>query len=260
MYSDRDSLEGSRGFSLIELLLVIALLALLAAMLFPLFHKTKKMSNRAKCANNLRQLATAFTLYADDWDGYWPCPGGLVGNRSYWSQTGDGGLNAYIKQSGLESVWCCPLLKQWNGKYPPRSYSMNSYLREPPDVEFPTCIGILSGICVQKIRVPSKTILLYEGIPFSEGFDDLAYREDKIYYIYRCANWSWVRGYWDGYLHTQDPGQCWHGSRNNYLHTDGHIVCRTPGKKTNGTLSTREEMYLWYADKSNFHKRFGPAR
>lgn len=248
--------QDRHGFTIIELLMVIATLAILAAILLPIFTRARELGYRTRCVANLRQFAGAFALYSSDWEGSWPCPGGLVGDRSYWSQTGTGGLNAYIKQQGLKSVWCCPMLSDWYGKYPPRSYSMNSYLRTPADAEYPGCVSLLRGIQVYRIPQPSQTILLYEGVPKSADYSEKAHTEDGVYYIYRCANWTWARGYYSKILHTINPGKPWHQSRNNYLYCDGHIVARPPGRRTVGELSTYSEMRQWYVDKVAFERTY----
>ena len=54
------------GFTLIELLVVIAVIALLIAILIPVLDRAREMGQRAVCLSNLRQLTTAWTLYADD--------------------------------------------------------------------------------------------------------------------------------------------------------------------------------------------------
>jgi prepilin-type N-terminal cleavage/methylation domain-containing protein len=244
------------GFTIVELLVVIAALAILAALLLPIFTHARELSYRTRCAANLRQFAVAFSLYSSDWAGYWPCPGGLVGDKSYWSQTGSGGLNCYIRQQGLKSVWCCPVLPEWYGKYPPRSYSMNSYLRTPSDVEYPGCTSVLRGIQVCRVPLPAQTILLYEGVPQSADYSEKAHTEDGVYYIYRCANWTWARGYYPKILHTINPGKPWHGTRNNYLYADMHVVARPPGRRTVGELSTYTEMREWYVDKIAFEQTF----
>ena len=68
-----------RGFTLVELLVVIAIIAVLIAILLPVLSKVKQAANRTACMSNLRQLAMAYHLYAGDNKGYlpmgWPDPG-----------------------------------------------------------------------------------------------------------------------------------------------------------------------------------------
>lgn len=54
----------SRGFTLIESLVVIAIMAILAAMPVPAVASALERARRAHCAGNLRQSATAWNSYA----------------------------------------------------------------------------------------------------------------------------------------------------------------------------------------------------
>ncbi|GDX39878.1 hypothetical protein LBMAG21_01700 [Armatimonadota bacterium] len=57
-----------KGFTLIELLVVIAIIAILAAILFPVFAQAREQARKTTCISNLKQLATANSMYIQDYD------------------------------------------------------------------------------------------------------------------------------------------------------------------------------------------------
>ena len=62
----------NRQFTLIELLIVIAIIAILASMLLPALNQARMMSKRTSCTNNLKQIGTQLVLYVNDNAGWCP--------------------------------------------------------------------------------------------------------------------------------------------------------------------------------------------
>lgn len=56
------------GFTLIEILVVVAILSLLAAILFPVFARARENARRTSCASNLKQIGLGILQYAQDYD------------------------------------------------------------------------------------------------------------------------------------------------------------------------------------------------
>jgi prepilin-type N-terminal cleavage/methylation domain-containing protein len=101
-----------RAFTLIELLIVLAVLILLAAILFPVIAPLREATQNATCQSHLRQLGAAVRLYAQDYDGHFPFGGsrpnfgdGEVGTWD-WQNT----IARYLKGSAISKrkIYRCP--------------------------------------------------------------------------------------------------------------------------------------------------------
>jgi prepilin-type N-terminal cleavage/methylation domain-containing protein/prepilin-type processing-associated H-X9-DG protein len=108
-----------KGFALIELLTVIAIIAILAAILFPVFATVRETARRTSCMSNMRQLGIAALAYAQDNDEQLPSAysvGWMAGwcTDFTWRQR----ILPYVKNT---DIYACPSgkrargLKCWNG-------------------------------------------------------------------------------------------------------------------------------------------------
>jgi prepilin-type processing-associated H-X9-DG protein len=60
------------GFTIVELLVIIAIISLLVGMLLPSLAKAKARSQRIACVSNLHQVGLGFRVWSDDHDGFFP--------------------------------------------------------------------------------------------------------------------------------------------------------------------------------------------
>jgi prepilin-type N-terminal cleavage/methylation domain-containing protein len=69
------SSRRERGITLLELLVVMAIIAILAALILAPLSRAKQRVGAVTCTNNLRQLGVGFALYCDGNGGIFPVPG-----------------------------------------------------------------------------------------------------------------------------------------------------------------------------------------
>lgn len=93
----RDQLRSDEGFTLVEILVVLAIIAVLVGILLPALARAKHSQRNTACLSNLHQIATAFTLYAQDNDGFGP--------DDYADVTWDALIWPYLE---VEKIYLCP--------------------------------------------------------------------------------------------------------------------------------------------------------
>lgn len=146
--------RARQGFTLVEVLIVIAIIAILAGIVFPVFALTRERARSSSCLSNEKQLGAAFLLYVQDYDQR-TLHGGITVD-SYWGPYTvpgagwAGGLYAYVKNPG---VFHCPDdttgLSQPGAT--PISYLYNS-----------NASGWGYGVNVTRINSPARSVLLAE--------------------------------------------------------------------------------------------------
>jgi prepilin-type N-terminal cleavage/methylation domain-containing protein/prepilin-type processing-associated H-X9-DG protein len=134
-----------RGFTLIEILIVVAIIGLLAAILFPVFARARESARRASCQSNLKQIMLAVHQYTQDYDEYVPpmypkydyaaaTDGAASNDPAKIQGSSSEGATASILYPYLKStqIFVCPSLPKTKGynnttRYPHWSYGYSFY-------------------------------------------------------------------------------------------------------------------------------------
>jgi len=98
--------SAPRGFTLIELFVVIAVIGLLVALLLPATSRASARAKRLFCANNLRQVSQALTLYADDHEATFPNTNEVMVS---YKELVKGYLGLNSTSSAEDRVFSCPV-------------------------------------------------------------------------------------------------------------------------------------------------------
>ena len=153
-----------RAFTLIEVLVVIAVIAILAALLLPVLSRAKDSGRRAACTSNLHQLFIATSLYAADHEGVYP-PDSMA---HHWPH------QLFSGYENLDVLRCPadPAASQASGPVSPdtapRSFVMNSFGDEfaasAPQTSLSGSISAGSPAAMNEyfLRLPSDTVIFGE--------------------------------------------------------------------------------------------------
>jgi len=118
------------GFTLVELLAVIATTMLLATILFPIFAQARDKNARSVCLSNLKQIGAADSMYLEDWDDTFPMAWGASGA---WMTA----LSPYVAKSSWcldgivrrpNTIWHCPADESFPSRDNFLSYATNGLL------------------------------------------------------------------------------------------------------------------------------------
>jgi prepilin-type N-terminal cleavage/methylation domain-containing protein/prepilin-type processing-associated H-X9-DG protein len=210
--------------TLIEVLVVIAIIAILAGILFPVFASVKEKGRTAVCQSNLHQIGVAFQLYLQDYDDIYPCTGDYqlwMGRWWRWPLKPYLALAAtegnaqhpddptYSSGSSTQSILACPSDPEAAADYDCTSYaySMSFYLS-------PAQINAMTS------PVGEYTYTGLQCIPQSES--SVAYPSMKALLGEWTSNHtSPYVGWWGNYQSGGWGQYAWEGARN-YVFADGH--------------------------------------
>ncbi len=118
--------DNRRGFTLVELLVVIGIIALLIAMLMPALTRARQAANSAACQNQLRQMGLATANYAGDNQGYlFPSYYAANANIGATARSVHAILESYLGNNAQRTVWTCPSAIPGTTTQFPQTYACN---------------------------------------------------------------------------------------------------------------------------------------
>ncbi|MDI9639926.1 type II secretion system protein [Kamptonema cortianum] len=176
------------AFTLIELLVVIAIVSSLTAILFPIFARAKIAAKATQSASNLRQLTTAWTIYATDYDD--TCMRDLTQSglkTFYWWGSWDGNnfqpheglLHPYTKSDALGKD---PLLNaKFRSALGETGFAYNYSYLSPTDYVPPSWHPIPKPVSMSQIQESSRTIVFGTSARINNWSTSTAFLEANSY-------------------------------------------------------------------------------
>lgn len=214
--------KAVRGFTLIEILVVIAIIAILAAITLSVFARAKESGKKAACISNLNQTVIALQLYLDESDGVYPQTRKSSSDPSIDDAAGaleepDFGstFDRLLVYSKSRAVFACPTDTDARGR------SCDSVDPDHPELDSFIFNGYFAfGIRETSVAKPSETIVFSERRSAAAGPIS-----PYCLYLYRpwfnSANSVAPEDDMDPDAGAIATGR--HAAHSNYAFTDGHV-------------------------------------
>jgi len=138
-----------RAFTLVELLVVLAVIAILIGLLLPAVQKAREAARRTQCANNLKQIGLAIHMHCNTYNGKFPrSTHGTMDFERTWIYT----LAPFMEN--VDSVRICPEDPRGQEKLENQgtSYILNEYICEP---------GAGAALSINFLESTSRTIVVF---------------------------------------------------------------------------------------------------